>query len=123
MTAPEPVTPGTPVPNGKGPGWASRLIAVIPGLKNAFQVVGLLIVALAIVAAQWIPRATLAGVIAGGGIGVLLFIFGLLLPTIQKYPEDQRAPLTLKLFFGFAVVIVILFVLALFFGVAPTQAV
>src|ERR1044071_1938508 len=95
--------------------WFTDIIKALPGVKNKFQLTGLIVSVAAFVAVRFAdPNAVVAQVCAGA-IGILFLIFGQIFQAIPHFPEHDRVKLVITLFIAF-----LLFTLSLVWIVANT---
>ena len=104
---------GSPSPensDGGSLGFWAGVIGALPKLKTGIQLVGFVVLVAGFVSYKEVAQDKVPGVIATGGIGLLLLIFGLLLWLIGKVKTLQEPKFVSTLFAMFCC-----FILALFF--------
>jgi hypothetical protein len=102
--------------SGRGlPGIWFALISALPKLKTGIQLVGFTVLVAGFVAYRAVPQDQVPGVIATGGIGLLLLIFGLLLWLISKVKTLQEPKFISTLFAIFCLFILALFLVSVYY--------
>jgi hypothetical protein len=102
-------------------GFFRRLVDVAPKLKTPIQLTGAVVAVVAVVATRVVSPNEVISQIAGGAIGILILVFGLLLNVLEKFPDKDRVRLVITIFIGFCLLIIVLAGIALREALAPEQ--
>jgi hypothetical protein len=88
--------------------FLTRLVNILPRLRNRFALTGLLIMVAAFVATRAVAPDAIQAQVSAGAIGVLFLVFGQVFHQLASFPAKDRADLVTRLFALFVVLIVAL---------------
>jgi len=88
--------------------WFIDVVKALPGIKNKFQLTGLIVGIAAFVAVRVAAPDAIVAQVSAGAIGILFLIFGQIFQAIPHFPENDRVRLVITLFVAF-----LLFILSL----------
>jgi hypothetical protein len=102
-------------PSGGPHGFWAGLIATMPKLRTAIQLTGFIVLVAGFLAYRSVPQEHVPGVIAAGGIGILLLIFGQFFRLVDRRQSLQDSRLITTMFLIFSFFVLGLFLISVYF--------